>query len=206
MILFIISFIIWALLHSITASRRTKAVVRGWIGDRAYEGWYRLFYNVFSFITILPVIYILWTQVPQTVLWQIPAPFSYGAVALQVIGLVGLAVSLWQTDIWEFVGLRQAWRYLQGKDEMTLPPKLVTSGTYSFVRHPLYFFSMLLLWFSPVMTLNSCLFNLLASAYFWAGSRVEERRLADYFGEAYEVYRKRVPGLVPLPWRRSSPS
>jgi methanethiol S-methyltransferase len=60
---------------------------------------------------------------------------------------------------------------------------------------------MLLLWFSPVMTLNSFAFNLLASAYFWAGSRVEERRLADYFGETYEDYRKRVPGLFPLPWR-----
>jgi protein-S-isoprenylcysteine O-methyltransferase Ste14 len=201
MILFIISFIIWALLHSLTASRRTKAVVRGWMGDRAYEGWYRLFYNVFSFVTILPVFYILWTQMPQTMLWQIPEPWSYAALGVQLIGLIGLAVSLWQTDIWEFLGLRQAWRYLQGEAEMTLPPKLVTSGPYSMVRHPLYFFSMLLLWFSPVMTLNSFAFNLLASAYFWAGSRVEERRLADYFGETYEDYRKRVPGLFPLPWR-----
>lgn len=202
MILFIVSFIIWAFFHSVTASRRAKAIVRGWIDDRAYEGWYRLFYNVVSFVTILPVFYILWTQMPQTVLWQIPDPFSYVAMGVQLIGLIGLAASLWQTDIWEFVGLRQAWRYLQGKDQMTLPPKLVTSGTYSFVRHPLYFFSMLLLWFSPVMTLNSFLFNLLASAYFWAGSRVEERRLAAYFGETYAAYRKRVPGLFPLPWRR----
>ena len=203
MTLFIISFIIWALLHSLAASRRTKAVVRGWIGDRAYEGLYRLFYNVFSFVTILPVFYILWTQAPDTVLWQIPEPFSYAAMGVQLIGLVGLAVSLWQTDIWEFVGLRQAWRYAQGEDEMTLPPRLVTSGTYAWVRHPLYFFSILLLWFSPVMTLNSCVFNLLATAYFWAGSRVEERRLADYFGETYEAYRKRVPGLVPVPWGRN---
>lgn len=201
MILFIVGFIIWALLHSITASRRTKAIVRGWIGDRAYEGWYRLFYNIVSFVTILPVVAILWTQVPSTVLWQIPDPFSYAALGLQLIGLVGLAVSLWQTDIWEFVGLRQAWRYVQGEAEMTLPPKLVTSGTYSFVRHPLYFFSMLLLWFSPVMTLNSLAFNLLATVYFWAGSRMEERRLAACFGEDYETYRQRVPGLVPLPWR-----
>jgi protein-S-isoprenylcysteine O-methyltransferase Ste14 len=202
MTLFIISFIIWASWHSITASRRTKAVVRRWIGDRVYEGWYRLFYNVFSFVTILPVVYILWTMVPETVLWQIPEPFSYVALAVQLVGVGGLAVSLWQTDIWEFVGLRQTWRYVQGEDEMTLPPKLVTSGTYSFVRHPLYFFSVLLLWFSPVMTLNSGAFNLLATAYFWAGSRVEERRLADYFGETYAAYRKRVPGLVPMPWRR----
>jgi protein-S-isoprenylcysteine O-methyltransferase Ste14 len=201
MILFIVSFIIWALLHSIMASRRVKAMVQGWMGERAYEGWYRLFYNLISFITILPVFYILWTQMPQTVLWQISTPLNYGAMAVQVIGLLGLAASLWQTDIWEFVGLRQAWRYLQGKDEMTLPPKLVTSGTYAVVRHPLYFFSMLVLWFSPVMTLNSFAFNLLASAYFWAGSRVEERRLAAYFGERYAAYRERVPGLFPLPWR-----
>jgi protein-S-isoprenylcysteine O-methyltransferase Ste14 len=204
MIFFVISFIIWALLHSLTASRRVKAVVRGWVGDRAYEGWYRLFYNVFSFVTILPVFYFVWTQVPGTVLWEIPAPLNYGAILIQVIGLVGLAVSLWQTDIWEFVGLRQAWRYLQGEEEMTLPPKLVTTGPYAWVRHPLYFFSMLLLWFNPVMTLNSCLFNLLATGYFWAGSRVEERRLAHYFGEEYETYRQKVPGLVPLPWRRHS--
>ena len=202
MILFISSFIVWALLHSLMAARRTKAVVRGWIGERAYAGWYRLFYNLLSFVTIIPVFYILWTQLPQTVLWQIPAPFSYGALAVQMIGLLGLAASLWQTDIWEFVGLRQAWRYLQGEDEMTLPPKLVTSGTYAFVRHPLYFFSMLLLWFTPVMTLNSFAFNLLASAYFWAGSRVEERHLAAYFGETYAAYRQRVPVLFPLPWWR----
>ncbi|MCZ7673499.1 MAG: isoprenylcysteine carboxylmethyltransferase family protein [Chloroflexi bacterium] len=117
----------------------------------------------------------------------------------KMVGLVGLALSLWQTDIWEFVGLRQAWRYLRGETELTLPPKLVTQGPYALVRHPLYFFSMLLLWFNPVMTLNSFFFNTLASAYFWAGSRVEERRLADFFGEQYQAYRRRVPGLFPLP-------
>jgi protein-S-isoprenylcysteine O-methyltransferase Ste14 len=198
---FIISFLIWAGLHSIAASRRTKAVVRRKVGERIFEGWYRLFYNVFAFVTIMPVFYILWTIVPETVLWQIPQPFSYVASGMQLIGLVGLTASLWQTDVWEFLGVRQAWRYLQGEEEMTLPPKLVTSGTYAWVRHPLYFFSMLLIWVSPVMTLNSFLFNLLATGYFWAGSRVEERRLADYFGERYEAYRRRVPGLVPLPWR-----
>lgn len=199
MLPFFVSFILWALLHSITASRRVKAVVRHRVGDRVYAAWYRVFYNVFAFITILPVFYILWTQVPGTVLWQIPQPWSYAAVAVQVVGLLGLAASLWQTDIWEFVGLRQAWRFLQGQEELTLPPKLVTAGTYALVRHPLYFFSMLLLWFNPVMTLNSFFFNLLATGYFWAGSRVEERRLADFFGEQYTQYRRRVPGLFPLP-------
>ncbi len=199
MLLFSISFIVWALLHSLAASRRLKTAVSRRLGERIYAAWYRLFYNLFAFVTILPVFYILWTQAPDTVLWQIPAPFSYVVLLLQMVGLVGLALSLWQTDIWEFVGLRQAWRYLRGETELTLPPKLVTQGPYALVRHPLYFFSMLLLWFNPVMTLNSFFFNTLASAYFWAGSRVEERRLADFFGEQYQAYRRRVPGLFPLP-------
>lgn len=203
MIPFAMTFVIWALLHSLTAMRRTKAVARRWMGERPYAGLYRLLYNVFSFVTILPVFYVMWTAVPRTLLWQIPAPWSYGAQLLRLVGLVGLAVALWQTDIWDFVGLRQAVRFWQGQEEMSPPPKLVTGGMYALVRHPLYFFSMLVLWFSPVMVLPSFLFNLLATGYFYAGSRVEERRLAAFFGETYEVYRRRVPGLLPIPWPKS---
>lgn len=205
MIPFLITFVIWALLHSLTAMTRTKALVRRWMGERPYAGLYRLFYNLFSFVTILPVFYVMWTAVPRTILWEIPPPWNYGAQLLRLVGLVGLAVALWQTDIWDFVGLRQALRFLQGEEEMTLPPRLVTNGMYAFVRHPLYFFSMLFLWFNPVMLLPSFLFNLLGSGYFYAGSRVEERRLAAFFGEKYESYRRRVPGLFPIPkLRRSS--
>ncbi len=204
MIPFLITFLIWALLHSLLAMRRTKAWARRWMGERPFAGLYRLFYNVISFVTILPVFYVMWTAVPSTLLWQIPTPWAYGALIVRLIGLVGLAVALWQTDIWDFVGLRQAVRFLQGAEEMNLPPKLVTGGMYAFVRHPLYFFSMLVLWFGSPMLLPSFLFNLLATGYFYAGSRVEERRLADFFGETYAAYRQRVPGLLPVPkWGRS---
>jgi hypothetical protein len=33
------------------------------------------------------------------------------------------------------------------------------------------------------------------------GSRLEERKLVERFGERYRTYRQRVPGLLPLPWR-----
>ena len=39
---FIITFIIWALLHSLTAANRTKDWVRQRVGDRPYQGLYRL--------------------------------------------------------------------------------------------------------------------------------------------------------------------
>jgi len=51
---------------------------------------------------------------------------------------------------------------------------------------------------NPVMTLGSFLFNVLATLYFWIGSIYEERRLLAAFGEAYEEYKRSVPGLVPI--------
>lgn len=199
MIEFALAFTIWALLHSVTASRRFKAVVRRWMGERPFTGLYRLLYNLFSLITILPLFYVLWTAVPRTVIWDIPSPWSYGLWVIRLIALAGLLIAFLQTDVWDFVGLRQAARFWQGAEGDGPPPKLVTGGMYTLVRHPLYFFSMLFLWASPAMLLPNFLFNLLASGYFWAGSRVEERRLAATFGETYENYRQRVPALFPWP-------
>jgi hypothetical protein len=129
---FLISFIIWAVLHSLTAASRFKAAVRQKIGDRAYEGLYRLFYNVFSVITILPVLYLLATQVSAVSIWKIAPPFSYMMIGIQLIGLAGLIMALWQTDIWDFAGLRQALHYLSDNEKSLAPPKLVTSWVYRF--------------------------------------------------------------------------
>lgn len=195
---FILSFILWAVVHSITADARLKERVRQSLGDRAYAGLYRLGYNVFAMLTIAPVLLALWTQVPTTVLWQMPRPFDLLGSGVRLLGFVGLLVALLQTDIWEFVGVRQALNYIAGMGDGERPSHLVTNGMYAFVRHPLYFFSLLILWPKPTMTLQTLLLNLLATAYFWAGSRVEERRLAAEFGEAYTAYKQRVPGLLPI--------
>jgi protein-S-isoprenylcysteine O-methyltransferase Ste14 len=195
---FIIVFMIWALLHSLTAAQRTKNWVRQRVGERPYLGLYRLIYNALAVVTFVPVLWVTAVELPNTQLWQIPAPWSYAANLVQLIGLIGLGIALFQTDFWDFVGLRQAVRYLSGEAEINLPPRLVTGGMYAIVRHPLYFFSLLVIWFTPVMTLQSLLFNFFTTMYLWAGSRVEERRLADFFGLAYAEYRAKVPGLLPV--------
>jgi protein-S-isoprenylcysteine O-methyltransferase Ste14 len=201
---FIITFIIWALLHSLMAARRTKNWVRGRVGERPYQGLYRLFYNIIAGVTFLPVLWVTAVELPHTQLWHIPAPWSYAANLVQIVGLIGLGIALFQTDFWDFVGLRQAVRYFRGEAEINLPPKLVTGGMYALVRHPLYFFSLLVIWFVPLMTLQTLIFNFFATMYLWAGSRVEERRLADFFGPAYEEYRRKVPGLLPIKLTRLS--
>ncbi len=195
---FIITFIIWALLHSLMAARRTKKWVQQRVGERPYQGLYRLFYNIFAGVTFVPVLWVTAVNLLNTELWNIPAPWSYAANLVQLVGVIGLGIALFQTDFWDFVGLRQAARYLSGEAEINLPPKLVTGGMYALVRHPLYFFSLLVIWFGPQMSLQTLLFNFFMTMYLWAGSRVEERRLADFFGAAYDEYRVKVPGLVPI--------
>lgn len=194
----LLAFGLWAGVHTLLAAEGVKMAVRRRIGERAYAGFYRLAYNLFSLLSIVPVFVVLATVVPSTTLWRWPWPFTILAVGVQLVGLVGLLLSLWQTDIWRFAGLRQAVRFLQGAEAPDPPAGFVRSGTYSLVRHPLYFFSLLVLWFMPLMTLNLLLFNVLATLYFWIGSLHEERRLLAEFGEEYRHYQQEVPHLIPF--------
>lgn len=194
----IVTFALWAVVHSLTAARPFKAWVRRRLGRRAYAGFYRLFYNLLALVTFLPVLYVLWAHVPPTRLWAVPFPFSLLFLLAQGVGLVGLLISLLQTDVFSFIGLRQVVRYLSGAAEPDPPATFVRSGTYALVRHPLYLFSMLFLWFTPVMTLNSLLFDVIATIYFYLGAIHEERRLAAEFGDTYRQYQEEVPAFIPF--------
>jgi len=198
MIWFLVGFVIWALVHSVTADSSTKTAFRKRFGERAYQGLYRLLYNLISVVTFLPILYILWTQIPQMTLWTIPYPWRIITMGIQLLALLGLAISLLQTDIWSFIGLRQAARFWQGAVDPAVPDQLITTGTYRWMRHPLYSFSLLFIWLNPDMMLETFLFNVLATLYFWIGSVYEERRLLAAFGEAYKEYQRGVPRLLPI--------
>ncbi len=198
MLLFLIVFCLWALVHSITASSRFKNRIRYLIGQRPYDGWYRLFYNLLSAATFLPLLVIGRSIFPDEVVWNVPSPLRLFFYAVQLIAILGLLISFWQTDILRFAGLSQVRRFLTGKPEVLPPPKMVTQGAYALVRHPLFFFSLLLIWLVPTMTLQLLIFNLAATVYFFIGSIHEERRLLAIFGEEYERYRSRVPCIVPI--------
>jgi protein-S-isoprenylcysteine O-methyltransferase Ste14 len=194
----LLALLVWAVVHSLTAGPRTKSFVRRLIGERAYQGTYRLVYNVFSAVTLVPVFYLLAVNLPNQVLWSVPAPYQWLNAVVQVAALAGLALSLLQTDVWSFIGLRQLLRYLQGQEQPDPPARFVDRGTYALVRHPLYFFSLLYLWVRPEMTISSLVLCLWVTAYFLIGSIFEERRLIREFGAEYHAYRARVPRLLPL--------
>ncbi|HSK66776.1 MAG TPA: hypothetical protein VK888_07595, partial [Anaerolineales bacterium] len=75
-------------------------------------------------------------------------------------------------------------------------------------RHPLYTFSLAILWLSPGVTLNSFVFYCALTLYVLVGIFFEERKLLRVFGEEYAKYRAVTPMLIPgrrLRWNNSLP-
>ena len=98
MLLFLLSFATWAVLHSVMASITFKQLIQGWWGQRAYNGLYRLIYNFIALVTFLPVLYLGAALLPNAVLWTVPWPAAAFFVLIQIAALLGLMISFLQTE------------------------------------------------------------------------------------------------------------
>lgn len=201
-IIVLVGMLLFGILHSAAAGKTMKDWVKSRVGERACEGLYRLAYNAFAVITLLPFA-ILLVFFPGVVLWQMEGTLELVFRIFQIVGMVGLFVSLVQIDLGQFSGLAQLRAYL-AKQPLPIPAEaLQTGGVYRFSRHPLYVFSLLVIWFQPTMTEALFAFNLGATAYFLLGSRLEEKRLIAAFGNDYREYRSKVGWMFPRLRRKS---
>lgn len=194
---------VWAVIHSLLVGTRPRVWFRNQFGEHAFHGWYRFVYNVIAAVTLLPTSF-LFVAFPDGVLWEIPSTFMPVLFVIQVIGFIGFAASLLQVDLLRFLGLRQAWAYLTDGPLPLPPERMQYGGVFRLVRHPLYLFSLMLIWSVPVMSGAYFGFCLGVTAYFVLGSLVEEQRLVQSQGESYLRYRQQVPWLLPLPRPRAS--
>jgi protein-S-isoprenylcysteine O-methyltransferase Ste14 len=184
----ILSIALWGLVHSWLASLGFKDFARRTFGD-GFMRFYRLLYNLFAAISFVPSLYLMVT-LPDELLYRIPAPWRYGMLAGQVLSLILLLASAMQTDLLSFAGLRQLL-------EEEKRGSLVTGGLYRSVRHPLYTFSLLILWLSPSMSLNSLVVYASLTVYILIGIYFEERKLLREFGQDYADYKSSTPMLIP---------
>jgi protein-S-isoprenylcysteine O-methyltransferase Ste14 len=129
-------------------------------------------------------------SLPDRTLYAMPSPWSYLMRAGQAISALLLFVAVLQTDVLSFVGLRQLVAEAEKSD-------LITSGLYRFVRHPLYTFSLLILWLSPAMTVNTFVVYVALTIYLIIGAMFEERKLLREFGQQYAEYKAITPMLIP---------
>lgn len=203
---FFVSFaltIAYGAIHSLLAATSTKRFARFLMGERVFEGLYRLFFNAVAVVLLLPIVWIIFFEPGDTV-WRVYFPLNVLFLLIQGIGVVGLLVSLLQIDGNRFLGVSQALRWIAGR-RLPLPSeRLATSGVYALVRHPLYVFSLMIIWPVGTMSASWLGFSVAATLYFLAGSVLEEQKLRQAFGESYEQYQRHVPWFLPIGRRRSS--
>src|SRR5512133_936460 len=184
--------VLWGVVHSILASHGFKHLIRQAVGALAFYRLYRLAYNVFSLASLFPIAVMLFT-LPDQPLYNIPEPWVYLTTIIQGLAAFALIAGVMQTGPLEFMGLAQlALTYGDSK-----PAELVTSGLYSYVRHPLYTAGLLFIWFSPSMTVNRLALWIVFTIYIVVGAFFEERKLLTDFGAAYVEYKSKTPMLIP---------
>lgn len=180
----------WCVLHSWLAAFSTKDVAQRIFGQRIRR-YYRLIFNAVAVLTLMPILGMV-IFLPSRVLWRIPPPWLYLTSTLQILAMVGLVITVLQVDTLAFVGLRQLRNPTAERES-----ELITRGFYRWVRHPLYFFSLVIFWLLPIMTDLSLAFVIASSLYFILGTIPEERKLVEIYGESYRDYQKTVPRIIP---------
>lgn len=186
----IFAIVLWGFVHSLLVTPGTRARVRQWFGAGS-DRWYRLAYNIFSIVTFMPILGLV-AMDPGETLYVIPSPWSYLALAGQLLAVAALGVGLLQTGLWTFLGFEQLLVKSEGGNA-----QMVTGGLYRWVRHPLYTAGLVFIWLTPVMTVNLLVLNIGLTIYLVVGAIFEERKLVREFGAAYRDYQENVPMLIP---------
>ncbi len=188
------TWILYGLFHSFTASLGLKQ----WVAKRWPQRmpFYRLLFNLLAGLTLIPPLFLIYLW-HGPYLWQWSGASWFVANGLALLAVGGFAWSLRHYDGDEFLGLRQIREQEQRVEDQE---RFYISPLHRFVRHPWYFLGLVIIWtrdMDGVFLLSALMMTL----YFFIGSRLEEAKLLIYHGERYQIYKDRVPGLFPLPWR-----
>ena len=197
---------LWALVHSVLASKQVKDLIRRIAGSRYRDGLYRFIYNAQSLVSLL------WaarrfSRLPDRDLYHARPPWSWLFRASQVASLGVLLSGVWVMGILRFAGLTSLRDLLTGSDvrpapEAQGPPvgfddEVVRAGAFRFSRHPGNLGALGFFLFLPRMTANRAVLVAIVALYVVLGSMHEEYRLRAAYTAAYERYRRVVPFLVP---------
>ncbi len=202
--------VLWALVHSLLASRRAKDLARRVAGAHYRDGLYRVAYNAQALASVVWIA--RWfARLPDRELYRVRPPWSWLFRAGQAASLGVLLSGVRVVGIPEFAGITPLLKLLTGKDVGPEPEaqgptigaggEVVRSGAFRLTRHPgnlgaLGFFLLL-----PRMTANRAVLTALVALYVVLGSMHEEHRLRAAYGTAYERYRRTAPFLIPRPSR-----
>lgn len=124
-----------------------------------------------------------------------PGVFRWSLRAFFLLSLLGFLWGGLALKSFDPCGIRPVLARLRG----TIPEDTPFSaqGPYRLVRHPLYLFSIMMIWSCPDLTTDRLLFNILWTGWIVIGAFLEERDLVAEFGETYREYQRKVPMFIP---------
>ncbi|MCM8856752.1 MAG: hypothetical protein LC541_10115 [Candidatus Thiodiazotropha sp.] len=182
------------LIHSLLASLWLKQLIANHYP--ALMPWYRILFNALAIILILPPLIALWLFQSDP-LWQWQGILAWLAYTLMLLACIGFIWTMRYYDSSEFFGIRQLQHHHQDVQDSE---QLHISPLHRYVRHPWYSLGLILIW-TQDMDAARLVTATLVTLYLLLGSRLEEHKLLLYHGDIYRNYQRRVPGLIPLPWR-----
>lgn len=175
---------------------------RKWLSGFIPPNYIGAIFSIFSGIFLL-ILMVFW-QKSTSFQVELNGPVYYFMRALFFLSIIGFYVSIRSIMPFDAFGIREIVSHLKGKSPKGSSFKV--QGTYQWVRHPLYFFSFLMIWTQVSMTTDRLLFNGLWTLWIIVGAFLEERDLVASFGDVYRNYQRNVPMLIPYrfrPWNRN---
>jgi len=183
--------------HSIMVRRS----IRRWLSKHIDTNLHGALYTIASGVFLLFVV-VFWQESD----YLLASPQGIIRWFLRFIFLLSFVGFYWGVKAlgnFDGFGIRPIKRQLRGQKPQKAMP-FVIRGPYRWMRHPLYFFCLLLIWSCPDLTVDRLLFNILWTAWILVGAIFEERDLVTDFGDAYRSYQRGVPMIIP--WRINPPT
>ena len=171
----------FALHHTIFA----RHALRAWVARMVSAPLERAVY-VWIASGLFLVVCLSWRPVPG-LLYSLSGPAAVAGYLVQAAGLVLTLRGSAALGLDELAGLRSARGH-----ETAREGSLKTSGLYGFVRHPLYFAWVLMVFGAPHMTMTRFVFALVSTSYLAVAIPFEERGLMRLYGDQYRSYQRKV--------------
>ena len=185
---------LWCALHSALISVSVTRVLKK--VTRSHYRYYRLFFNVFALLSLLPVL-IYYYSLRTEAFFDWEGGLRILQIIFIILGVALLLLGAKKYDARRFFGIAQ----LNEKHSTSLNAsgQLDTSGIHQLIRHPWYTALLLILWSRPLDP-STLIINTVFSVYLIIGSWLEERKLVMEFGDAYRQYQQDVSMLLPIKW------
>lgn len=166
---------------------------RKWLSGFISQNYRAAFFSIFSGLFLL--ILMLFWQKSTAFQVELDGTAYFLMRALFFLSIIGIYFTFKPLRPFDPLGIREIVIHLKGKAAKESVFKV--RGTYRWVRHPLYFFSLLIIWAQVSVTPDRLLFNGLWTAWIIIGTVLEEKDLITAFGDAYRNYQRNVPMLIP---------